>query len=67
MESVNGSGGELNFPEEGSLLGIPESLCENIIKWEDTTACQTGSVPLARLRWWVGEQGWGASGLPSAQ
>ena len=29
---MNGLGEELNFPEEGSLLGIPESLCDNIIK-----------------------------------
>lgn len=43
MEPVNGLGKELNFPEEGSLLGIPESLCDNIIKWEATTACQIGA------------------------
>ena len=29
---MNGLGEELNFPEEGLLLGIPESLCDNIIK-----------------------------------
>lgn len=32
MEPVNDLGGELNYPKEGSLLGIPESLCDNIIK-----------------------------------
>lgn len=58
MEAVSGLGGELNFPEEGSLLGIPKSLCDSIIKWEAMTACQIGSVSLARLRWWGGEQGW---------
>lgn len=52
-------GGELNFPKEGSLLRILESLRDNIIKWEATAACQPGSVPLSGLRWWVGEQGWG--------
>lgn len=58
-------GGELNFLQKGSLLGIPESLGDSIIKWEATTAVKPECAS-ARLRWEGGERA-RASGLPSAQ
>lgn len=56
---VNSLGGEFDFPEGGSLLGIPESLCDSMMEWEATTVCQIAGVLLACLRWRVAEWGWG--------